>query len=155
MKLVVLSDTHGCSDMVTQVLLAEEMKGPVHGLLYAGDGLRDVFPHQTRYPHVHLVRGNCDGSQGTVPDEDTFTLNGTTLYLSHGHRWHVKYSLNRLAYRAREVGAQVAIYGHTHSPQISQASGVLLLNPGTLTFRQYAILTLSQDGLPEARLKQI
>ena len=34
--------------------------------------------------------------------------------------------------RARELGCEVALYGHTHRASIETVNGVLLVNPGAL-----------------------
>ena len=49
---------------------------------------------------------------------------------THGHRYHVKFGYQRLEYAAREVGAQVVLFGHTHVPYCEQYDGLWLLNPG-------------------------
>lgn len=38
-------------------------------------------------------------------------------------------SLMTLAYRAKDNGADIALFGHTHEPLCEYAYGVLLLNP--------------------------
>ena len=60
------------------------------------------------------VRGNCDfGSD--LPLTGEFTAQGVKIFYTHGHYYGVKSGLYTLACAARERGAQVALYGHTHN----------------------------------------
>ena len=45
-----------------------------------------------------------------------------------------KSGLETLAARAKELACDVALYGHTHTPLISEVGGVTLVNPGSLRF---------------------
>jgi putative phosphoesterase len=54
--------------------------------------------------------------------------------------------------------ARVVVFGHSHIPLVEETEGLLLLNPGSATDRRQqptctvAILTISEDGAPQARL---
>ena len=68
----------------------------------------------------------------------------TRFFLTHGHRYGVKYSTEALAAAAGAAGADVALYGHTHVPYTATlpagatvggvvlAKPLLLLCPGSL-----------------------
>ncbi len=58
---------------------------------------------------------------------------GIKIFACHGHLYSVKTTLARLAKRAKELGCQVALYGHTHEARESVIDGVTLLNPGSLS----------------------
>ena len=95
-----------------------------------------------------LVRGNCD--PGSVqPDEEVITLDGVKILLVHGHTLGVKYSLTRLTYRALELGAACACYGHTHIADITWQQGVLLVCPGAFSrfSPQYARLDIKNGSV--------
>ena len=64
----------------------------------------------------------------------------------------VKNSLLSLYYRAQEVGACVACFGHTHSAMARWEGGILLLNPGSLRDGRYAVLEIGEQGEVKAEL---
>ena len=156
MKLLVFSDSHGRRDLMEKALAKEEGKEiKPDGILFAGDGLSDALAYREGRSVFYAVAGNCDSAREGAGLEAVFTLQGLTIYLCHGHRWHVKMGTQRLLYRAQEVGAQVAIYGHTHRQKAAYQNGVLLLNPGALEAGKYAVLKLPKEGLPEVKLKDL
>ena len=75
---------------------------------------------------VRFVAGNCD-FLADAGREECFSLGGARLFVAHGDRYGVKYGLERLSYRAEELGARAALFGHTHAPFAGYAGGVLLV----------------------------
>ena len=57
-------------------------------------------------------------------------LDGVRLSLLHGHTRSVKSSPLPAMYAAREYGAQVLLFGHTHVPLVDNDGSLLTLNPG-------------------------
>lgn len=149
MRWLVASDSHGDRESLKQAVERENALSPLDGLMYLGDGLCDLKAVKDLAPIVHSVRGNCD--LPGAPEEKTVNLSGITILLCHGHRWHVKSGADRLAYRALEMGARAALYGHTHIPRCEWAYGVLLLNPGAVSMGSYAVLTIGPGGAIEAQ----
>ena len=45
------------------------------------------------------------------------------LFVTHGHAYGVKSGLGRLAERAKTLGADVVLYGHTHIPEQREIEG--------------------------------
>ncbi|NLB61569.1 MAG: YfcE family phosphodiesterase, partial [Clostridiales bacterium] len=58
---------------------------------------------------------------------------GVKIFLTHGHLYNVNTNTFSLVLRAQELNGSVALYGHTHIPQIDMLNGVLVLNPGSPT----------------------
>lgn len=114
MKLLVLSDTHGKSHRVDEVI----RRNPDYdALIFLGDGLRD-FDKSTTAGLV-CVKGNCDEflyfeDGGEVPAERMLTLDGYRLLMMHGHTKNVKSGIERAVAYAYDKGADVLLYGHTH-----------------------------------------
>ncbi|HWI61101.1 MAG TPA: metallophosphoesterase [Symbiobacteriaceae bacterium] len=132
-RVAVLSDTHGDLSNLAKV---KEQLGKVDWLIHAGDLLRDARPAARALGvdlgRVRSVIGNCD-SHRIEPVQDHFAIGGISFLLVHGHHDGVKYSYDRVYYRAREAGARVVVFGHSHVPLCSDQDGVLLFNPGSLT----------------------
>ena len=56
------------------------------------------------------------------------------VLVTHGHPYYVNMGHERLAREAANRGVEIAVYGHTHRPVIEKMQGVLLLNPGSLSY---------------------
>ena len=63
----------------------------------------------------------------------------------HGDAQGVKYSYERLSYYAEEIGAEIALFGHTHQAFAGYVGSIMLVNPGALWDGCYGELLL--DGL--------
>ena len=129
--LVVISDTHGNRAGVDGLsALFQENDYAV----FLGDGFSDVHPYFSYYrDKTRVCKGNCDFF-ATLPEEGVLEVEDTRIFYCHGHRYSVKSSLLSLALRAKELNCSVALYGHTHTPLITETDGVTLVNPGTLRF---------------------
>ena len=64
----------------------------------------------------------------------------------------MKQGLGPLLGRAREVGAALAIFGHTHIQTLEGHEGILLLNPGALRDGAFAIVEIDSQGEINCRL---
>ena len=63
---------------------------------------------------------------------DLVQLGPVKALITHGHLYNVDYGrVDSLVYAAQEQGAQLAMFGHTHSPLYLEQGGVTVLNPGT------------------------
>ena len=125
--LIVLSDTHGRRGAIDKVapLFAENDL-----LVHLGDGSADFRPIFSAYPEkTYVCRGNCDFSYGL--DEVVLEEEGVRILCCHGHRYGVKSGRDRLAYRAKELGCDLALYGHTHVARYEELGGVVCINPGS------------------------
>jgi len=93
---------------------------------------------------LYAVAGNCDSFM-KLPGERVETFGSVRVLATHGHRYDVKWTLTPLSYHAEELGAKVALYGHTHVPDAEYLGGVLMLNPGALMRGLYAELVIDGD----------
>jgi hypothetical protein len=153
MTICVFSDSHG---LVAPMAAAIEREQP-RLCFHLGDGERDAAALQQRFPHLPLyaVRGNCDLRSSLSPTL-TCHMGGIAIFATHGHLFQVKYEphLDTLAQAARDMGAGLALFGHTHRPLWQQENGLALLNPGAAAGGRYALLTI-RDGAFTAELKSI
>ena len=130
MKILVVSDTHGNFGPALQ---AHSLTEPVDAVIHLGDGVEDanLFRSLT-HVDVIAVAGNCD-HDATVPREMLWECEGKRVLLVHGDAYGVKGGLERLKERADEVCADIVLFGHSHRATCTTTSGILFLNPGTLT----------------------
>ena len=136
-KYLLASDSHGRDKNLKTVI---ERNLPLSGFLFLGDGegLEDrITDYVGDDCPLFMVRGNNDFSS-ELPRELVITLGKSRILLTHGNRLGVSYELNRLSYRAEELGCDTAFFGHTHVPERVNVGGVLLINPGSIPLpRQY------------------
>ncbi len=141
MRFIAISDSHGSVRDVQDVIDLAARGGAIDGLLHLGDGAADALAAE---PYLHamfpaaklaVVRGNCDLSYD-LPYAQELSVGGIRLFMTHGQAYRVKYDLTELAYAARERGAQIALFGHTHVACREIVSGVTLVNPGALCNRR-------------------
>jgi putative phosphoesterase len=128
MRILVFSDTHRCINGCVRIL---ETIPDVDLVIHLGDLVQDAQDLATAFPDLHfrMVLGNNDfGYRGLY--EDILEAEGFRLYLTHGHLLGVKLDTDRLVARAKELHADVVLFGHTHKSLLRQAEGITLLNPG-------------------------
>ncbi|MBO5525244.1 MAG: metallophosphoesterase [Clostridia bacterium] len=127
--MIILSDTHGNKadiDKLATVLSESDY------IVHLGDVTTDMKEVSALYPDkTYRVVGNCDFYP--MGDEQILEIEGHRIFMCHGHRYGVKSSLERLAYRAKELDCDIALYGHTHEARIEEIGGVLTVNPGCMT----------------------
>lgn len=150
MRVLVVSDSHGYTGRLGNILMAAEADGRPDAVIHLGDGYHDLAEFSGELPPVYQVAGNCD--LGHTDTQDVISLGGARLLLTHGHPFHVKLGLSQLTARAAEEKAFAALFGHTHRPFLETRNGILLLNPGAAMDGHYAILTVSRLGAVEAQL---
>ena len=68
------------------------------------------------------------------PEFEVFELEGITFFVTHGHHQYVNAGREYLANMAKEKGASIALYGHTHKLNAETVDGVLCINSGSTNF---------------------
>ena len=149
MRILVVSDTHGKHDNLKKAIAAVKPQRLIH----LGDavGLEDRIQKLCDCP-MEIVRGNCD-SYSDLPDYIVTNIGRHKAFLTHGHRYGVGYSNEDLIFAAEENGADIAMYGHTHVPEIIENEPVQVINPGSISRpRQtghkpsYIVIDVDKDG---------
>lgn len=129
MRIVVMSDSHGCLSAARKIV--EKNVGHADMFIHLGDGekdyaaLKDLFPNET----FHYIKGNCDS--GDFPDSEIIEAAGVKIFCTHGHRYTVSITPDRLCLAARLSGCKIALYGHTHSRETRYEEGLYIMNPGS------------------------
>lgn len=142
---VVVSDSHGTKAALEKLFpIFSESDYILHLGDTSADGsyIRKTFPDKT-----FIVNGNCDFER-LGENELTLDIEQVKIFACHGDMYGVKYGCDRLVYRARELGCNVALFGHTHTPCERQIGDVLIFNPGTIkryTQGTYLYLVINGD----------
>ena len=135
-RVAVFSDSHRNRFSLGRLL---DAMGEIDAACFLGDVASDAAYLRLRLaamagkPPLYAVRGNNDYASA-LPDELVCEVGGKRLYLTHGH---LCASLLSLSLRAKERGADAALFGHTHEAMNEYADGVLLLNPGAAGDRMH------------------
>lgn len=151
MKILVISDTHGKTDNVIEIL--NKVKD-IDRIIHLGDYEKDAeYIQYAQEQPVDYISGNCD--YGTLtPNEKTIILGPFRLFLTHGHLYRVKENYDLIRKIAKEKQSQIVLFGHTHVPYIEVSEQLSIMNPGSLSEprsgqpRSYGILQLGDDKLP-------
>ncbi len=132
MKILVLSDTHGHTEKAEKAIRAN--KG-IELMIHLGDHFRDAQKLSALFPGIptEYVCGNCDFSTDGVPADKLIEVCGKKIFMTHGHRYSVKWDYDRLVNRAREQDADILLFGHTHIPELIISGRLHMLNPGSIS----------------------
>lgn len=160
MEFLIFSDSHGSAQNMTAAI-DRQIKMP-DAVLFLGDGARDLDRLFLCDIPIWAVRGNCDWSSSDYADktERTLYFEGHTILLCHGHEWGVKGGMGALIAHAAEVGADIVLFGHTHTPTLQtiaageQVKGITLtrpmylFNPGSIGYEgSFGTLTLKGESV--------
>ena len=150
MRILVISDTHGDLQHLESILSEED---DFDMLLHCGDICGDEDRVRQMVMCAFLgVAGNMDFS-GRFPRDRVVEAGGKKIFMSHGHRLGVNFDTETLVSEAIAEGADIALYGHTHVPEIHTQQGIWVMNPGSLSYpRQrdrrpsYGVIEIGDDG---------
>lgn len=151
MKILLVSDTHGRTDRLENLL--KKYRDEVQLVCHMGDYGDDLTRFESAYPGLKMaaVRGNTDFACDAPTERVLELACGIRLLLTHGHRLGVKRGLDGLFSYARDAEADAVFFGHTHEELCFFESGLFFVNPGSLTFGRvrestYAIVTVTNEG---------
>lgn len=149
MKIVIVSDNHLDTQALT--LIRERHLREADLFIHCGDS-QLPFNHPKLEGYL-VVRGNCDFDQNLLNDRVENLTSQDRLFVTHGHLYDVKYSLQRLYYKACELEANIVCYGHSHCIGAEMIEDILFINPGSVMLprntreKTYAILMLTEQWL--------
>lgn len=159
MKVLIVSDTHGSHRNLEKVI---EGTKNIDLLIHLGDteGKEDYIEALAGCPS-YIISGNNDFFSD-LPREKEFELEGRHVFITHGHPYYVAIGEERLRKEARDRGADIVMYGHTHRPSYSEDDGIIALNPGSIAYpRQpgrkptYMIMEIEREGEVDVRLMYV
>lgn len=144
MKAIIFSDSHRQFNSMVQAI---EKELPVDIIIHAGDVQQDVDELEVMYPNIPIicVKGNNDFWSSQAPYDRFFELDGVRIFLTHGHNYGVKYSITKLWKHAKDLDANICIFGHTHKRCHEEIEGLEMFNPGS-AYTSYGVLEITADG---------
>ena len=167
MTLPIISDSHGYGRRIGSIFerLAAINERP-DGMIFLGDGAREIVMNTPEDIKLYSVLGNCDGlcdiydNDGEiVPLERLEVIGGVRILMMHGHRYFVKHGLSEAIFRANNLSADILLFGHTHLPVYKmmrageEISGeplkkdLHIFNPGALADRSFGLLTVKNGKI--------
>lgn len=150
MKVLIVSDTHGRDQYLYETL--QKVK-PIDLILHMGDfeGGDEDIKAIADCP-VEFVSGNNDFFT-REPKEKIIRIGKYVIMMTHGHRYSVNYSTDLIKEAAKQNGADIVMFGHTHVPLIEFKDGIWVINPGSISLpRQegriptYIIMDIDSKG---------
>ncbi len=163
MKVLVISDTHRNIRNVIDILKRVQGMG-VMALIHCGDHRDDAANIKKLYPgiEVYAVCGNCDSGSYGEASAKIISIEGASIFITHGHRYGIKWGdYSDLLIDAEAHEAQIAICGHSHSAYLEKKQGIILLNPGSISeprdsmYPSYAVLDIEKGLIKNVSVMQI
>jgi putative phosphoesterase len=156
MKILVISDTHGDTGKAEEVIRANRGTDMV---IHLGDYFRDAQKLSRMFPAIRFeyIYGNCDFMINNVPGEKVLDLCGKRIFITHGHRYSVKWDYSRLFRKAEELDADIVLFEHTHIPDMVKNGKHYILNPGSTSeprsykYGSYAVIEI-ENGVLSPRI---
>ena len=150
MRVLIVSDTHGRHTALDRAL---EEAGAIDMFVHLGDVEGgEAYLDAVVECEKHVVRGNNDYFSD-LPREEEFRIGKYRVFITHGHAYYVSLDPEYIWEEARARKADIVMFGHTHRPFFEEKDGIIVLNPGSLSFpRQegrkgsYMIMEIGEDG---------
>ena len=144
MKAVIVSDSHGNSEILERIFSAERNTDCI---IHLGDGSDDLMRLNSctgRIP-VYQLKGNNDSSFYNFSPKLITYMGNIKFFACHGHLLDVKYGLTKLYYAAKEHECRIAFFGHTHIPLRDESDDITFFNPGCAYKGHYGVLETKGD----------
>lgn len=150
MKIIVISDTHGDIEKAEKVI---KISKGIDLVIHLGDYFRDAQRLSDMFPEIpfEYIYGNSDFMIGDVPAEKSLECCGKKIFITHGHRYSVKWDYDKLSRKAEELNVDLLLFGHTHVADLVENGKFYLVNPGSISDprddsnESYAIIEI-EDG---------
>ena len=150
MRIAVMSDSHGQGLVVDRIVRREK---DADIIIFLGDVTSDIedFTYEYTDKKFYIVSGNCDRFP-SFPYSSVASIGGINIFMCHGHTLGVKGGLGGLIRAARQSECKIALYGHTHIPNIKYEDGLYIVNPGSCARSRdggnsYAVIDIRDNGI--------
>lgn len=152
MKALIMSDTHG---YIFNARKAIDNNPDIQMILHLGDYCRDAIQLSKLYPNIKVeyVYGNCDVGVDPIHAEKTLEIEGKRIFMTHGHKYSVKWNYDRILAKAEKENAEIILFGHTHISVIDNVNNILIVNPGSMSESRnsnpesYVIMEILEDTI--------
>ncbi len=159
MKILIVSDSHGRNGNLEVVI---EREKPLDLLIHLGDIECDEADIEVFAEcEMKMVCGNND-FYCRLPEKAVFDIGKSKVFICHGHGYNVYYGTKQLEKAGRSEGANIVMYGHTHHPLIEEHLGMVIINPGSISYpRQqgrrasYAVMEVENNGEEKFEIKYL
>ncbi len=130
MKILVISDTHGDTNKAEEAIRNNR---EVDLIIHLGDYFRDAQKLSGIFPEIPMeyIYGNSDFMIEDVPAEKVLEVGGKRIFITHGHRYSVKWDYEKLYRKAEEMNVDLLLFGHTHVADLIERGSYCILNPGS------------------------
>ncbi|WP_019242830.1 MULTISPECIES: metallophosphoesterase [Bacillus] len=149
MKVLIVSDSHG--DSKSLLSLKEKYKNNTVAMIHCGDS--ELNKDDAALKDFIYVKGNCDYDRA-FPEYAAVNIASYRFFITHGHLYNVRMTLQNLSYKAEEEQAKIVLFGHTHQAGSELGNdGVLYINPGSILLprgrreRTYVILDINDQNI--------
>ncbi len=145
MRILIVSDSHGD---VFALRCAIEAQPGARMIIHLGDGERDMddLSSLPQGKKIVQVKGNTD--LGMIsPYSCVEMVEGKRIYCTHGDKEDVKGGTGKLKKTARKENADIALFGHTHTPKTEYDDGLYLFNPGSIRLGDYGVVDITGAGI--------
>ncbi|WP_461200169.1 metallophosphoesterase family protein [Anoxybacillus sp. TBDG-1] len=148
MNVLILSDSHGLTNELQTIV--SRHKQHVDAVIHCGDS--ELTSDHAALQSMLVVRGNCD-YEHRFPTDLVEEIKGVRFFVTHGHLYNVKMTLMNVYYKAKEVGASIVCFGHSHIAGCEQIDDVLFINPGSIYLprmrreKTYAMLHIDEKNI--------
>ena len=150
-KILIVSDSHGNNRNLIQAV--KNMRGTMDMMIHLGD--MECSPDSIRSlveRPVEMVKGNCDyGNE--LQGARLIEIGEHKAFITHGNRYGGELGIPTMKDIAKENGADIVMFGHSHKPVIDTKSDIVVLNPGSISrprqdgFRPtYLVMNIEDDG---------
>ncbi|MBO6133245.1 MAG: metallophosphoesterase [Lachnospiraceae bacterium] len=131
MRILIVSDSHGRHENLERFV---RKTAPIDMMIHCGDaeGREEAIEEIAGCP-LEIVAGNNDFFT-TLPKEKEFMVGRYRIFLTHGHYYYISMGPERLAEEAESRGVDIVMCGHTHKPMVERINGLILVNPGSVSY---------------------
>ena len=145
MKIIITSDVHGHFDRLKRLAFFHQ---DADNFLDAGDSEGS----ETSIKPFISVEGNND-QRHSFPKTRVIDCGIVKIYMTHSHEFFSSQRDEGLVKKAKRLGCQIVVYGHSHVPSVREINGVTLICPGSLHYNRdrspigYVVVTINEQSI--------
>lgn len=147
MKLVVFSDAHGRQMVVDRIL---DFNPDADYFISLGDS---ELPQEYFMDHdIVYVKGNYPRDPGFVYETE-LEVAGKRIYITHGHKFKVHRTLDKLIKFGISNNYDIVLFGHSHILHLQKLVTTWFINPGSCSSSRnqfppsYCIIEIDANGV--------